>query len=270
MKRWSVINSTVAIISLAVLYLPMLAVAIFSVNAARRGTTWQGFTLQWYAALLENDAILKAAWNTFLLAVISTTISTVLGTMLALGMGRFPWKKSVTTWFDLTIYLPIVSPDIIFAAAMVVVFRLIRELTGMFDLGMTTMVMAHVTYQVAFVALVVRGRLATIGPNIEEAARDLYASNFYILRKVLLPLLAPGIFGGAVLAFTMSLDDFVISFFTSGPDSATLPIFIYSAMRRGISAELHAVSTVIFLATVLLVLGSQLLTAGKTEKNISK
>lgn len=266
MKRWSIFNSSVAIISLGLLYLPMLAVAIFSVNAARRGVTWQGFTLRWYAALLENNGIMQAAWNTLILAVVSTAISTVLGTLLALGMGRFPWKKGITTWFDLTIYLPVVSPDIIFAAAMVVVFRTLREITGMFELGMTTLVMAHVTYQVAFVALVVRGRLATIGPNIEEAARDLYADSFYILRKVMLPLLAPGIFGGAVLAFTMSLDDFVISFFTSGPDSATLPIFIYASMRRGISAELHAISTVIFLFTVLLVLGSQFFAKKSEEK----
>ncbi len=274
MRRWSIFNSTVAVVSLAMLYLPMLAVAVFSVNQAKRGVVWQGFTLSWYTSLLDNKVILQAALNTAILALVSTAISTVLGTMLALGMGRFPWKKSVAAWFDLTVYLPVVSPDIIFAAAMVVIFRLLRTLlefsspaiSGFFDPGMPTMIIAHVTFQMAFVALVVRGRLATIGPQIEEAARDLYASNFYILRKVMLPLLAPGIFGGAVLAFTMSLDDFVISFFTSGPDSSTLPIFIYSSMRRGISAELHAVSTIIFLATVVLVMGSQLLAAGGEKK----
>src|SRR6185295_17810946 len=140
---------------------------------------------------------------------------------LALGIARYRWPRTIEGGLSTLIHLPVVTPDIIFAAAMVVAFRTLRAMTGLFELGLTTMIIAHVTFQISFVALVVRARLATIEPEIEEAARDLYASTFDVVRKVLLPLIAPGIVAGALLAFTLSLDDFVISFFTSGPDSVT-------------------------------------------------
>lgn len=257
MKLPRSIVATLALLCVALLYVPMLAVAVFSVNQSKIGTVWRGFTLSWYTRLLSNQDVQDAAWNTLILAVVSTAIATVLGTMMAIGLGRFPWPKPVRAAFDATVYLPVVTPDIIFAAAMVVIFRVLRELTGWFDLGLSTMVIAHVTFQVAFVTLVVRGRLAVSGQDVEEAARDLYASTFYLHRKVMLPLLAPGIVAGALLAFTLSLDDFVISFFTSGTDSTTLPIYIYSSVKRGVSPELHALSTLIFLATVVLVVALQ-------------
>ncbi len=237
------------------LYLPMLAVGVFSVNAGRHGFGWKGFTLDWYARLLQNAYVLEAARNTLILAVVSTAVATVLGTLLAIGMSRFPWPRRSRGVLDFAVYLPVVTPDIIFAAALVVAFGLLRTLSAVFNPGLVTMVIAHVTFQIAFVALVVQSRLATIGRALEEAARDLYADTPYLLRRVVLPLLMPGIVAGAMLAFTLSLDDFVISFFTAGPDSTTLPIFIFASVRRGVTPELHALSTLIFLATVLLVLG---------------
>ncbi len=249
--------ATIALPAIAGLYLPMLAVGAMSFNSSRLGVVWRGFTLDWYHRLLNDEAVLHALRNTLMLALASTVIATVLGTLMAIGMDRFPWPQRLTRLFDNALYLPVVSPDIIFAAAMVVVFRLIRELTGLLEPGLATMTIAHVTFQISFVALVVRARLHTIGPEIEEAARDLYADTFFLFRRVTLPLLLPGIVGGAMLALTLSLDDFVISFFTSGPDSVTLPLYIYASVKRGISPELHALSTVLFLATVLLVLAGQ-------------
>ncbi len=255
-----------AVAGLALLYLPMLAVAVFSLNVSRYGLVWRGFTLDWYVRLFQNPYILDAAWNTLVLALVSTLIATVLGTLMALGMHRFPWPASFRRFLDFSVYLPVITPDIIFAVAAVTAFILLRSAWSVFEPGLFTMICAHVTFQIAFVELVVAGRLAVIGRQVEEAARDLYADSWTILRHITLPLLAPGIAAGAMLAFTLSLDDFVISFFTSGPDSVTLPIFIYSSLRRGVTPEIHALSTLIFLVTVLLVLAVQFLT--RTQKEV--
>jgi spermidine/putrescine transport system permease protein len=242
------------------LYLPLAGVAVFSVNSAYRGWVWQGFTLKWYAQLLQNEFILEAALNTLILAVVSTVVATVLGTILAIGLDRFPWSKRVGSALDMVLYLPVIIPDIILAAALVVAFGLLRLVSGVFEPGLLNMIIGHITFQIAFVALVVRSRLVTLGRDMEEAGRDLYADNFYLLRRVTLPLLAPGIVAGAMLAFTLSLDDFVISFFTAGPESVTLPLFIFAAVRRGVTPEVHALSTLVMLVTVVLVVGTERLT----------
>lgn len=243
------------------LYIPLLCVTIFSFNASKYGLTWGGFTLDWYTKMFQNEVILRAAWNTFFLAIVSTLISTVFGTMLAIGMYRFPWKKKTMRKLDTLLHFPVVTPDIIFAVALVIAFSVIRHFTGLFELGMPSMIVGHVTFQISFVALVVRGRLELIGHDVEEAAYDLYADHKRVLFKVLLPLLKPGIMAGAMLAFTLSLDDFVISFFTAGPKSTTLPLFIYSALKRGVTPEVHALSTVIMVLTIVLVVVMQKCTA---------
>jgi spermidine/putrescine transport system permease protein len=257
LRRSSRINALSTIVGVALLYLPLLAVAVMSFNRSRFGVSWQGFTLDWYRRLRDDDVVLHAARNTLVLAIASTLVSTFLGTMLALGLSRYRWPRAIQSAFATLIHLPIVTPDIIFAAAMIVAFRTLRAMTGLFELGLATMIIAHVTFQISFVALVVRARLATIDREIEEAARDLYASTWQLVWRVLLPLILPGIVAGALLAFTLSLDDFVISFFTSGPESATLPIYIFSSLKRGISPEVHAISTLIFLATTLLAVALQ-------------
>jgi len=264
-RRIHPLVGVLAIVTLALLYAPLLAVAVFSVNASRVGTVWKGFTLGWYARLFDNPAILEAARNTLILAVVSTLAATVLGTLLAIAMARFPWPKGIRRVLDFLVYLPVVTPDILFAAALVVAYQFLRAASAAFNPGLLTMILAHVTFQIAFVALVVGSRLATLGPTLAEAARDLYATPFYLFRRVTLPLLAPGIAAGAMLAFTLSLDDFVISFFTAGPESTTLPLYIYASLRRGITPELHALSTLIVLATVCLVVALESLTRYRKE-----
>ena len=254
MRRRHFVTVAVSWLTLAFLYLPLLGVAIFSVNDARRGLVWKGFTLKWYLKLFENEWILEAAWNTLLLAVVSTLVATVLGTILAIGMDRFPWGRRARNVLETIVHVPVVIPDIILAASLVVVFGLLRFVSSIFEPGLLNMIVGHVTFQIAFVALVVRSRLGAIGRELVEAARDLFASNGYLFRKVMLPLLMPGIMAGAMLAFTLSLDDFVISFFMAGPDSQTLPLFIFAAVRRGVTPQIHALSTLIMLITVVLVI----------------
>jgi spermidine/putrescine transport system permease protein len=242
------------------LYLPLLGVAVFSVNSARRGLVWKGFTLDWYLKLFQNEWILTAAWNTLVLAVVSTVIATVLGTVLAIGMDRFPWSKRSAAGLDILLHIPVVIPDIILAAALVVAFGLLRLVSSVFEPGLFNMIIGHITFQIAFVALVVRSRLVAIGREVEEAARDLFADNWYLLRRVMLPLLLPGIVAGGMLAFTLSLDDFVISFFTAGPESQTLPLYIFAAVRRGVTPQIHALSTLVLLITIILVVATERLT----------
>jgi len=251
-KRHLVIQS-ISFFTISMLYLPLFGVAVFSVNSAKYGWVWREFTMKWYVDLLNNNYILEAAWNTLVLAVVSTLISTVIGTLLAIGISRFPWGRRTNSVLDLMLNFPVVIPDIVMAGSLVVVFAMLRAVSDIFEPGMVTMTIGHITFQIAFVALVVRSRLVAIGSDLEEAARDLFASNWYVMRRIMLPLLLPGIIAGAMLAFTLSLDDFVISFFTSGPKSQTLPLYIYSAVRRGVTPQIHALSTLVVLVTVVLV-----------------
>ena len=199
------------------------------------------------------SGFLKPPGIPLLLAVISTIVATILGTILAIAMDRFPWRSRASNFLDIILHIPVIIPDIILAASLVVAFGLLRLVSSIFEPGLLNMIIGHITFQIAFVALVVRSRLVAIGREVEEAARDLFATNWYLLRKVMLPLLMPGIIAGAMLAFTLSLDDFVISFFTAGPDSQTLPLFIFAAVRRGVTPQIHALSTLIMLVTVVLV-----------------
>lgn len=266
MRRMNLFISLCALCTLLFLYLPLMAVAFFSINNSKYGLVWKGFTLEWYLKLFENELILKAAENTLILALVSTFVSTVLGTILAIGMDRFPWPRRLYASLDLVMHLPVIVPDIIFAAAMVVAFSFLRTLSNVFDPGLLNMIIAHITFQTAFVALVVRSRLASIGKEIEEAARDLYADTSYLMMKITLPLLMPGIVAGAMLAFTLSLDDFVISFFTAGPESITLPLYIYAAVRRVVTPQIHALSTLVLFLTIILVIGMERITR-KINKN---
>jgi spermidine/putrescine transport system permease protein len=189
--------------------------------------------------------------------VVSTVIATILGTVLAIGMDRFPWSRKTNTFLDLVLHIPVVIPDIILAAALVVAFGILRLVSTLFEPGLVNMIIGHITFQISFVALVVRSRLVGIGRDVEEAARDLFASTPYLLRRITLPLLLPGIIAGAMLAFTLSLDDFVISFFTAGPESVTLPLFIFAAVRRGVTPQIHALSTLVVLITVVMIIGME-------------
>jgi spermidine/putrescine transport system substrate-binding protein len=241
-------------LGLALLYIPLLFVALMSFNANRHGQTWGGFTLKWYAQLTQNFAVQQATWNTLVVALGSTALSTLLGTLLAIGIYRTPWGRKARRTFDMVVNLPVVTPDILIAIALVGAFGALRALSPLFEPGLLTLVLGHATFQISFVTLVVQSRLANIGHEQIEAARDLYADTWSAWRRVLLPQLATSILAGALLAFALSLDDFIISFFVSGPTSQTLPLLIYGSLRRGVSPQIHALSTVIFTLTLFAML----------------
>ncbi|OUC07658.1 hypothetical protein RY27_13575 [Litorilinea aerophila] len=241
-------------------YLPVLVLILFSFNDGRLLSHWTGFSLRWYGKLLHNEAIVMALRNSLIVAGCSTVISTVLGTLIALGMERFQFRGK--TGVDSLLYLPIIIPDIAMAVMLLLFFVQAGHLLGWlgmrFSLGLETIILAHVAFNISFVAVIVRARLAGFDHALEEAAQDLYANEWQTFRHVTLPLIAPGILGGALLAFTLSLDDFVITFFTSGPGSTTLPLRIYSMVKTGVTPEINALSTLMILASMILVVASLL------------
>ena len=237
------------------LYLPIVILVIFSFNASQYATGWRGFTLDWYVTLFQNEAIGAALRNTLIVAGVSTLLSTVLGTMVALAMERYNfWGKLA---FDSLLYLPIIIPDIAMAVMLLLFFVLSKM-----QLGLITIIISHVAFNISFVAVVVRARLAYFDISLEEAARDLYANEWQTFRRVTLPLILPGILGGALLAFTLSIDDFVITFFTAGPGSTTLPLRIYSMVKLGVTPEINALSSLMLVVSMALVMLSLWLQRG--------
>jgi spermidine/putrescine transport system permease protein len=253
MKRGSLPLWLISTFLYVFMYAPLAVVIIFSFNAAKHGGPWTGFTTDWYTSLLADQQKQDATWNTLILAAVSTVIATALGTMLGYGLSRywFPGKKT----FSLLMYIPVMIPDIVMAVAMLAFFKLLTEAVGFLNMGLATMTIAHITFQIPFVAIVVRSRLAGMDPAIEEAAHDLGASTWQTFWNITFPLMVPGVLAGGMLAFTLSLDDFVVSFFTTGPGATTLPILIYSSVKRGITPDINALSTLIVLASVLGTIG---------------
>ena len=239
-------------------YAPIAVLIIFSFNSGRVVSQWEGFSLAWYTKLFSNRDIGLALYNSMVVAGVSTVISTIMGTLVALGMERFDFRGKLS--MDSMLYLPIIIPDIAMAVMLLLFFvqagQLLARIGFGFSLGLGTIILAHVAFNISYVAVVVRARLADFDKSLEEAARDLYANEWNTFRHVTLPLIMPGILGGALLAFTISLDDFVVTFFTSGPGSTTLPLRIYSMVKTGITPEINALSTLMLLASMVLVLGS--------------
>lgn len=244
------------IIGYLFLYLPIFILVLYSFNASRYASgPWMGFTLTWYRRLFADEAIGAALRNTLIVAGSSTLISTVFGTMVALAMERYSFRGKLA--FDALLYLPIIIPDIAMAVMLLLFFVLSRV-----QLGIPTIVISHVAFNISFVAVVVRARLAYFDVTLEEAAQDLYANEWQTFRRVTLPLIMPGILGGALLAFTLSIDDFVITFFTAGPGSTTLPLRIYSMVKLGVTPEVNALSSMMLAVSITLVLMSLLLQRG--------
>jgi spermidine/putrescine transport system permease protein len=235
------------ILGFVFLYTPILILVIFSFNSSRFVSTWEGFSFRWYRELFTNAAMGAALRNSLIVAGASTAISTVFGTMVSLAMERyrFPGKMA----FDALLYLPIIIPDIAMAVMLLLFFVMTK-----FGLSLFTIIISHVAFNISFVAVVVRARLVGFDRSLEEAAQDLGANELRTFWHVTLPLLMPGILGGALLAFTLSLDDFVITFFTSGVGSTTLPLRIYSMVKLGVTPEINAVSTLLLVASMSLVM----------------
>lgn len=258
-----------AYIGIALLYIPLLCIAVLSVNANKHGQTWGGFSFDWYLKLFENAQVQQAAINSLILAVVSTLIATLFGTLLAIGIHRTPWGKKANAFFDFSINIPVVSPDILMAIALVSAFGVFRQVLPCFEPGMLTLIISHVVFQLSFVVLIVLSRLSSIKKDQMEAARDLYSTTAGAWRRVIFPQLSTGILAGALLAFTLSLDDFIISFFVSGPSSQTLPLYIYGSLKRGISPQIHALSTLVIAITLFAML-SVLLYNQKKQKGVKK
>lgn len=242
--------------TMAFLYLPLLILVVFSFNRSKYGAGWEGFTLEWYVKLFRNEKILRAAFNSLVVASLSCLAGTALGVMAAVAQERFPWRRKAL--LEGFFYLPLVIPELMMAVGFLLFFGVLG-----WRLGLGTLVAAHVTFNVPLVWLITRARLKKLDARLEDAAVDLGATRWQAFRKVTLPLLAPAVAAGALMAFVISLDCFIISFFVAGPDNTTLPVQIYSMLKFSISPEVHALSTVLFLVSMALVAAAWLLGAGE-------
>jgi spermidine/putrescine transport system permease protein len=229
------------------LYLPIAVLVLFSFSASRYAAVWSGFTFDWYRKLLTNERILDVLMNSLMVATAATAISAVFGTAAAFAFARlrFRGQASVESLF----YIPIVMPELVQGIALLLLFSVLLSLPR----GLATIALAHAVFGIAYVMVVVRARLDGMDPRLEEAARDLGASPGQVFMRVTLPLILPGVIGGALLAFTLSFDDFVIAFFVTGPGAATLPIEVYAMVKRGITPEINVLATLILLVSVLLI-----------------
>jgi len=237
----------------AFLYIPLAIVVIFSFNDSRLNAEWVGFTTAWYQRLLHNEAMLQAAANSLMIAIVASGIATVLGTMAGIAMHR--WRPRLLPFL---VFTPVAMPEILLGVSLLVFFlnsaRPVLATVGIeCDLGLITVVIAHITFSIGFVAIIVRARLAGMDESIFEAARDLGATPWQTFRLVTFPLILPGVIAGGLMAFTLSIDDFVITFFTAGVGTKTLPLEIYTMIKVAVSPEVNAVSTLLMLLTLALI-----------------
>jgi spermidine/putrescine transport system permease protein len=239
------------------LYLPVLILIIFSFNNTRSVAVFTGFSTEWYLSLAQNEELLDAARNSLLVGLITTIAATLIGTLTALAMERYRFKLRTT--FDANLYLPIVIPEIVMGIALLLFFNqaLFPFLQNLFGIrattGLHTITISHIAFDIPFVYVIVRARLADFDRSLEEAAADLGADEWQTFKRVTLPILMPGIIGGALMAFTLSLDDYLITVFTKGIREQTMPLYIYSLVRRGVTPEINALSTALLIGSIGLV-----------------
>lgn len=241
------------------LYAPIIVLIIFSFNSSKSRGVWSGFTLKWYMELFKDQEILKALYYTLLIAVLSSVISTIIGTFAAIGIYGMPGiSKRIVLNLN---YLPVLNPDIVTAVSLMTLFRFIR-----IEFGFITMLLSHITFSIPYVILSILPKLKQMNKHLAEAAMDLGATPFYALRRVIIPEIMPGIITGGLIAFTLSVDDFVISFFNKGAGVTNLSITIFSMARRGINPVINALSTLMFLGLLILLLTIN----SRSSKNISE
>ncbi len=258
------------------LYAPIIIVVIFSFNDSRSTAIWSGFSLRWYQEMLADRQVILALWNSLFVAVVSTAIATALGTLAAMAMERYDFPGRLA--MDAMLYLPIIIPDIAMAIMLLVFFNLSGigfepwrvRVFGLRFAVPYSVIIGHVAFNISFVAVVVRARLAQMDRTLEEAAQDLYANPWQTFRRVTLPMMMPGIIGGALLAFTLSLDDFVITFFTSGAGFNTLPVRVFGMIKRGVTPKINAVSTMMLGFSLLFVVISLLFQRGGDSTRIER
>ncbi|TPQ39554.1 putrescine ABC transporter permease PotI [Bradyrhizobium guangdongense] len=251
LNRLSRFNIASLVLGLAFLYLPIVILVIYSFNASRLVTVWGGWSLRWYVEFFNDRAMIEAAWMSLRVAVASASIATVLGTLAAVALSRGE-RFGGRTLFSGMLYAPLVMPEVITGLSLLLLFVALNA-----ERGFWTVTIAHTTLTMCFVAVVVQSRLGSLDRSLEEAAMDLGCNPVSAFLSVTLPLIAPAIVAGWMLAFTLSLDDLVIASFTTGPGSATLPIRIYSEVRLGVKPEINAICTlVIGLIAIVIVLAS--------------
>lgn len=246
------LSSFTAVI-LVFLYAPLLVMVIYAFNSNRLVTVWTGFSFDWFIEVAGNDDIRRAAFNSIIVAIVATIASTVIATCgaLALERGRLRHGRSAITAM---IALPLIVPEIIVAIMTLIFFSLLRMHNGLFNL-----MIAHTVFCIPFALLPIQARLRDMGGVLEEAARDLYASEWQLFRRITLPLVIPAVFAGALMAFVVSLDDFLISLMVSGAGSTTLPVYVYGMMRLGVTPEVNAISTMLLAVSLILVAAALLL-----------
>ena len=237
-------------------YLPIVVLIVFSFNANDNVGVWTGASLRWYGDVFANDDVMRALRNSLLVALFSTIVSTVLGTAAAIAIERFRFRGQQA--LDGLLYLPIIIPDVTMAVMMLLffvqAFDILNTTAGTsLNLGLGTITLSHIAFNISFVAVVVRARLGQLDRSLDDAAADLYANRWQAFRRVTLPLIMPGVLGGALLALTLSLDDVVVTQFVSGPGSTTLPVYVFGLVRRGVSPLINAVSALMLIASMVLV-----------------
>ncbi len=244
MKRLFQLNTLIVFLFL---YLPILVVVIFSFNKGDQITIWEGFSMRWYSSLLKNRDVWRACKNSLMIAGTATIVSTIIGTAAAIAIEkhRFRFKTPVSN----SLYLPIIIPDIVLAIALLTYFSQLK-----IQLNLFTVIIAHVVFNIAYVTIIVRARLQGYDQTIEEAALDLGANEWQTFYRVTLPIISPGIIGGALLAFTLSIDDFVITFFTAGVGYTTLSVYIYNSLKFGITPEINAISTMLLFNSIIFII----------------
>ena len=243
MRRRSPLLWASALLAYAFLYLPLAIVVVYSFNDSRLNAEWVGFTLDWYRKLFANGEMLQAAGNSLLIALVASAVSTVLGTMAGLALYRYRIRV-----LEVLVLTPIAIPEILMGVALLIFFVMLN-----LSLGLVSVALAHIAFCIGFVAIVVRARLAGMDESLVEAARDCGATPLQAFWHVTLPLIMPGVIAGALMAFTLSIDDFVITFFTAGAGTVTLPLQIYSMIKIAVTPEVNAVSTLLMLLTLLLI-----------------
>jgi len=232
-----------ALAGYAFLYVPLAIVVVYSFNDSRLNAEWVGFTLDWYRKLFAHDEMLTAAGNSLLIGLTASAVSTVLGTMAGFALHQYRLRL-----LPILVLAPIAIPEILMGVSLLIFFVLLN-----FTLGLLSVTLAHIAFCIGFVAIVVRSRLSGMDESLTEAARDCGATPWEAFRHVTLPLIMPGVIAGALMAFTLSIDDFVITFFTAGAGTTTLPLEIYSMIKIAVTPEVNAVSTLLMLLTLLLI-----------------
>ncbi|HIS12670.1 MAG TPA: ABC transporter permease [Candidatus Onthocola stercoravium] len=241
------------------LYLPILALIAFSFNDSKLNIVFEGFTLEWYKTLFTNTTLLESLGNTLIVAITSTVISTIVGTIAAIGLYKYDFKGK--DFINSLLYIPVVIPEIVLGISLLSIYTLMK-----LNLGLGTLIISHIAFSIPYVIISIRTVISSMNWQIEEAAHDLGASDFLTFRKIILPEITPGIISGATLAFTLSLDDVIISYFTTGPGSNTLPLQIYSMIKTGITPDVNALTTLIILVVMIILFTSTIIQARKLKK----